>query len=94
MADCGSSAHLVAVSTAYVASTHQGEAREELLSENRFTLDVEWRDEVTAARRLRDDLEAESRKPGKLEGFAKKARGEVGAAGDHLIAARSEKLRE
>jgi len=35
--------HLVAVSTAYVASTHQGEAKEELLSENRFTLDVPGR---------------------------------------------------
>ena len=37
MADIGSAAHLIAVSTAYVASTHQGEAKEELLSENRFT---------------------------------------------------------
>ena len=46
-----SPAHLIAVSTAYVASTHQGNAREELLSENRFTLDVAWRDEVVAARR-------------------------------------------
>src|SRR5215472_1003074 len=40
IAECGSSAHLIAVSTAYVASTHQGEAKEELLSENPFTLDV------------------------------------------------------
>ena len=56
----------IAVSTAYVASTHQGEAKEELLSENRFTLDVAWEDEVTSARRLRDDLEAESRKPEQL----------------------------
>ena len=48
------------MSTAYVASTHQGEAKEELLRENRFTLDVDWEAEVTAARRLRDDLEAES----------------------------------
>src|SRR5580704_11387545 len=38
MADCGSVGHLIAVSTAYVASTHQGEAKEELLSENPFTL--------------------------------------------------------
>ena len=34
------------MSTAYVASTHQGEAKEELLSENPFTLDVRWQDEV------------------------------------------------
>ena len=69
MADCGSAAHLIAVSTAYVASTHQGEAKEELLSENRFTLDVAWENEVRSARRLRDDLEDESRKPEKLKGF-------------------------
>src|SRR5580704_16130693 len=94
MADCGSNGHLIAVSTAYVASTHQGEAKEELLSENPFTLDVSWQDEVAYARRLRDDLQAESRKPEKLKEFTKKARGEVGAAGDHLIASRAEKMRE
>jgi fatty acyl-CoA reductase len=94
MADTGSTAHLIAVSTAYVASTHQGEAKEELLSKNRFTLDVPWEDEVAFARRLRDDLQAESRQPDKLKNFTKKARVEIGAAGDHLIAARSEKVRE
>ncbi len=94
MVDAGTSAHLIAVSTAYVASTHQGEAKEELLSENRYTLDVPWKDEVTSARRLRDDLQAESRKPHMLAEFTKRGRGEIGAAGDHLIAARSEKLRE
>src|SRR6202044_144947 len=36
MAASGSGAHLISVSTAYVASTHQGEAKEELLSENPF----------------------------------------------------------
>ncbi len=66
MVETGSSAHLITVSTAYVASTHQGEAKEELLSENRFTLDVAWQDEVASARRLRDDLQAESRKPERL----------------------------
>ena len=68
MADCGSNGHLIAVSTAYVASTHQGEAKEELLSENPFTLDVPWQDEVAFARRLRDDLQAESRMAGQAEG--------------------------
>jgi HAD superfamily hydrolase (TIGR01490 family) len=92
--ETGSAAHLVAVSTAYVASTHQGEAKEELLSENRFTLDVPWEAEVSSARRLRDDLEAASRKPEMLRGFTKEARAEIGAAGDHLIAAKAEKLRE
>ena len=94
MADVDSGGHLISVSTAYVASTHQGEAKEELLTENRFTLDVAWEDEVVFARRLRDDLQAESRKPDKLKEFTKKARSEVGAAGDHLIAARAEKMRE
>jgi alcohol-forming fatty acyl-CoA reductase len=94
MAEVGSAGHLVAVSTAYVASTHQGEAKEELLSENRYTLDVTWQDEVTVARRLRDDLQAESRKPERLRTCTKQARSEIGAAGDHLIAARSEKVRE
>ena len=94
MSEAGSDGHLVAVSTAYVASTHQGEAKEELLSENRYTLDVSWQDEVHAARRLRDDLQSESRKPERLRAFTKQARSEIGAAGDHLIAARSEKVRE
>ena len=94
IAETGSAAHIVAVSTVYVASTHQGEAKEELLSENRFTLDVPWEAEVTSARRLRDDLEAESRKPEKLRNFTKQARAEIGAAGDHLIASKAEKLRE
>ena len=94
MAEVGSGGHLIAVSTAYVASTHQGEAKEELLSENRFTLEVPWREEVSSARRLRDDMQSDSRKPEKLTEFTKKARVEVGAAGDHLIASRAEKLRE
>ena len=86
--------HLIAVSTAYVAGTHQGEAREELLTANRFSLDVDWEAEVANARRLRDDLQAESRRPHRLTEFAREARQELGAAGDHLLAGRSEKLRE
>ncbi len=87
-------AHLIAVSTAYVAGTHQGEAREDLLSANRFSLDVDWEAEVVNARRLRGDLQAESRRQERLVGFAKEARQELGAAGDHLLAGRAEKLRE
>ncbi|HUA94319.1 MAG TPA: HAD-IB family phosphatase, partial [Acidimicrobiales bacterium] len=86
--------HLIAVSTAYVAGTHQGEAKEELLSESRFSLDVDWRAEVAFARRLRDDLEVASRRPAELTRLAKQARGELGAAGDHLLAARAERLRD
>ena len=94
IAETGSSAHLVAVSTAYVASTHQGEAKEELLSENRFTLDVPWEAEVTSARRLRDDLRPNRASPRNCARFTKQARAEIGAAGDHLIAPKAEKLRE
>ena len=90
----GGPSHLIAVSTAYVAGTHQGEADEELLSENRFSLDVDWRAEVLAARRLRDDFQAASRQAAQLALFTKSARRELGAAGEHLLAARSEKLRE
>jgi alcohol-forming fatty acyl-CoA reductase len=86
--------HLIAVSTAYVAGTHQGEAREELLSANRFSLDVDWRAEVDYARRLREDLETQSRRAETLTTFAKKARAELGAAGEHLLAMRAERLRD
>ncbi len=87
-------AHLIAVSTAYVAGTHQGEAAEELLSENRFTIDLDWPAEVASARRLRDDLQAESRRPAQLAKFSKQARSELGGAGDHLLGARAERIRD
>jgi len=86
--------HLIAVSTAYVAGTHQGEAREELLSASRFSLEVDWRAEVEHARRLRHDLESESRRPAMLAALSKRARDELGAAGEHLLASRAERLRD
>jgi len=86
--------HFIPVSTAYVAGTHQGEAREELLDKSRFTVDVDWRTEVEAARRQRGDTDAESRRPERLAVFAKQARGELGGAGLHLLAERAERLRE
>jgi alcohol-forming fatty acyl-CoA reductase len=97
--------HLVTVSTAYVAGTHQGEATETLATEamasgararthTTVTTDVDIDAEVTAARRLRDDLESDSRSPGRLGKLTKRARAELGAAGPHLLAERTEKLRE
>ena len=86
--------HFVPVSTAYVASTHQGEAKEELLDANPFTVEVDWRHEVAAARRQRGDSEAESRRPERLTQFHKAAREELGGAGLHLLAERAERLRE
>ncbi len=97
--------HLVTVSTAYVAGTHQGEARELLATDAlrsgarsrthpTVTTEVDVEAEVTAARRLRADLEAASRVPGNLARYTKAARDELGAAGTHLLAERTEKLRE
>ncbi len=86
--------HFLPVSTAYVAGTHQGEAREELLDGNPFAIEVDWRAEVGAARRQRGDTEAASRQPGRLATFMKEARSELGAAGLHLLAERAERLRE
>jgi fatty acyl-CoA reductase len=86
--------HFLSVSTAYVAGTHQGEAKEELLDTNPFTVDVDWRHEVAAARRQRGDSEAESRQPERLAGYHKAAREELGGAGLHLLAERAERLRE
>ncbi len=86
--------HFLPVSTAYVAGTHQGEAKEELLDGNQFTVGVDWRAEVEAARRQRGDTDAASRRPDRLDAFMKDARGQLGAAGLHLLAERAERLRE
>ncbi len=97
--------HLVTVSTAYVAGTHQGEATETLYTEaiqsgararthSTVTTEVDISAEIDSARRLRADLESESRRPGQLGHFTKVARGELGAAGSHVLAERAEKLRD
>ena len=86
--------HYLPVSTAYVAGSHQGEAKEELLDSNPFNVNVDWRTEVAAARRQRGDLDAESRRPQRLASFTKEARVELGGAGLHLLAERAERLRE
>ncbi|MBA2625514.1 MAG: SDR family oxidoreductase, partial [Acidimicrobiia bacterium] len=59
----GSAAHLVSVSTCYVAGYRRGRAPEEPLADQPFSPSVGWRDEVTAARRVRADVEADSRQP-------------------------------
>ncbi|HEY5023562.1 MAG TPA: HAD-IB family phosphatase [Acidimicrobiales bacterium] len=97
--------HLVTVSTAYVAGTHQGDATETLATEalasgararthTTVTTEVNIDAEVTASRRLRDDLESASRSPERLAQLTKSARAELGAAGTHLLAERAEKLRD
>ncbi len=93
-AEGGTPSHLISVSTAYVAGAHQGETIERLLSEDRFSLNVDWEAEVRSARRLREDLEDASRLPDRLREFAKRAHDEQGASGTHLLAARAERLRD
>ena len=86
--------HMIAVSTCYVASTFQGEAKEHLLGDHRFDLDVDWHREVSSARRLRDDLESESRRSPVQDEVTSRARRELGAAGSHVVAIRAEKIRD
>ena len=92
--DLGIRPHLVAVSTCYVAGNRRGTAPEELVSEGPFDIGFNWRAEVTAARRLKGDTEAESRRPARLEEFRRSARRELGAAGAPALAAKTEQLRE
>jgi HAD superfamily phosphoserine phosphatase-like hydrolase len=58
-----------------------------------FWVDLDWRKEVDAARRVRADREAASRTPDKLKEFMAEARRELGAAGAPLLADKSEQLR-
>ncbi len=92
--DAGSAAHLVAVSTAYVAGTRRGRAAEAALGDTPFSTEVDWRSEIAAARRARADADAASRDPEQLAIFGKEARKELGAAGPPLLAAKTEKRRE
>ncbi len=90
----GSTAHLVSVSTCYVAGNRRGRAGEVAVFDTPFGPKPRWRDEVAAARRSRADTEAESRTPPLLARFAKEARAELGAAGIPLLASRAERFRE
>ena len=90
----GSRAHLVAVSTAYVAGNRRGDAPEALLADTLFSTEVDWRSEVAGAERARADADAESRRPERLKKFSRAARAELGAAGTPLLASRAERLRE
>ena len=87
-------AHLITVSTAYVAGSRRGLSPEAPLRETPFSTEVDWRNEVAAARRTRADADAESRRPELLARFTKEARDELGAAGPPLLAAKAEKRRE
>ncbi|MBU3688499.1 MAG: haloacid dehalogenase [Acidimicrobiales bacterium mtb01] len=90
----GRLAHLVAVSTCYVAGNRRGNAPEELVSAGPFDIGLSWRNEVAAARRLRGDTEAASRTPERLAEFRADARRELGAAGAPALAEKTEQCRE
>lgn len=94
LGEVGVRPHLVAVSTCYVAGNRRGNAPEELVSAGPFDLGLSWRDEVTAARRLRGDNEAASRQAKQLAKFRADARRELGAAGAPALAAKTEQLRQ
>ncbi len=87
-------AHLVAISTAYVAGARRGAAPERTLPDTPWAIEVPWRAEVDAARRARSDADAESRQPRRLASFQREARAELGAAGTPLLAARAERARD
>ena len=92
--DLGVAPHLVAVSTCYVAGNRRGLAPEELVSAGPWDVGLNWRSEVSAARRMRSDAEAASRLPPQLAEFRHSARRELGAAGAPALAAKTESLRE
>ena len=79
--DLGVTPHLVAVSTCYVAGNRRGSAPEIMVTDDPFSVDIDWRREVEGARRARSDAEAQSRSPEKLVEFRAAARHELGAAG-------------
>jgi len=86
--------HMVAVSTCYVAGNRRGHAPEALVSDGHWDIGLNWRKEVAASRRLRGDVEANSRTATQLVHFRAEARKELGAAGGPALAAKTESLRE
>ncbi|MYE64717.1 MAG: NAD-dependent epimerase/dehydratase family protein, partial [Acidimicrobiaceae bacterium] len=91
--EAGSRAHMIAVSTCYVAGSRRGAAPEQLVDDSPFFTDVGWRDEVDSARRARRDAEQASRSPERLEALAVQARRELGAAGIPALSEKVESLR-
>jgi alcohol-forming fatty acyl-CoA reductase len=86
--DSGSGAHLVHVSTAYVAGTTKGVVPEATLAHR-----VDWRTEADLALAARGDVEAASRRPEQLDRFLAGARKEHSRAGPQTVAADAEQRR-
>lgn len=92
-AGAGTDAHLIAVSTCYVAGSRRGAAPEQLVDRSPFFVDVDWRGEADSARRARADAEQASRTPERLAALARAAHRELGAAGTPALTAKIESLR-
>tara|TARA_B100000700_G_scaffold236256_1_gene262077 strand:- start:3006 stop:5339 length:2334 start_codon:yes stop_codon:yes gene_type:complete len=93
LSELGVAPHLVAVSTCYVAGSRRGSAPEQPVDDSPFFVDVDWRTEVDAARRIRRETETASRTPSALADFRSQARAELGAAGIPSLADKTEQLR-
>ena len=93
LAEAGSKAHLIAVSTCYVAGSRRGAAPEQLVDESPFFTEVDWRDEVASARRARRDAQQASRSPERLAALSAQARRELGAPGIPALSEKVESLR-
>jgi fatty acyl-CoA reductase len=94
LGELGATPHLVCVSTCYVAGNRRGAAPEEPVEASSFSAGLDWRAEVTASRRARSDVDAQSRTPERLGEFAARARAELGPAGGPILAERTERLRQ
>lgn len=84
----GARPHVVHVSTAYVAGDRKG-----VIDEAPLDHAIDWRAELAAAKRARDDAERASRAPRRLEALTAKARREHGKAGPQTTAADAERRR-
>ena len=93
LAASGSRAHMIAVSTCYVAGSRRGAAPEQLVDDSPFFTDVDWRAEVESARQARRDAEQASRSPERLAALSAESRRELGAAGIPALSHKVESLR-
>lgn len=84
----GARPHVVHVSTAYVAGDRKGVVAEAPLEHG-----VDWRAELAAAQRAREDAENASREPGRLEALLRRAGRTHRRAGPQTTAADAERRR-
>lgn len=86
--EAGSDAHVVHVSTAYVAGVRKG-----VVPEDRLDHGVDWRTELAGALAARADVERDSRRPEVLRKSMSRAQGEHRKAGPQSVVAAAEEAR-